>query len=480
MRPFPPPPPSFLSASSSSTTSSATTSPTIRPGTANAHANANMNLSRNWDALTASLISAGVNANADSRSRNNTVNEQEQPAEAPTPPSKPQSRPQTSCQPPSQREKEVTAHAHRRPPSPQKTRPKRRPTSAFDDLFADILDALASSGLDTDHGTKTRARTASARYRSTGRLRTGTGVRGNDDMGIEDEETGLVDVQVHGELKKLKHSISERNLSTSARYKSDIQLLDRLILAHRAEQLETSNLKADLAAERELTRSLQLRLLEQKAKHAEEVEGMGKANRRALKVLMELQKEEYLSWAREVLEPNMEIIELGVRRRIANWERGKRERMVLKRQSSRTRNIQQHQRQPQTRHDHHHQQQQQQQEVHPFARTRDRDNSVSAPAYSYNDSSPEEKKISSSRLVHGTSSGGAGGLARRRSSVRGSWGTRKGSVRIKVEGASGDGSLRNRERAGERARQQQMEMQRHDHKEWEDGDGHPFVHALCK
>ncbi|WVF72405.1 hypothetical protein IAT40_007220 [Kwoniella sp. CBS 6097] len=462
MRPFPPPPPSFLSASSTSSTSSTstssmtTTSPTIRPS-----------IVRD---IASSLIGASENKNRDKEAPTPLPKSQPRPLLIPQ---QPRSQPQRLLQSQAQAQIHSQAQSHQRPHSPAKTK-SRRPTSAFDNLFADILDALASSGLETDHPTQgtSRARTTS-RHRSTVRLHTRP----------DTELDGPVRVQVHGELKKLKHSISERNLSNSAKYKTDIQLLDRLILAHRAEQLEMSDLKAELAAERELTRSLQFKLAEQGAKHAEEVDGMGKANRRALKVLLELQKEEYVSWAREVLEPNMEIIELGVRRRIANWERGKRERMVLKRQSSQVRN-----RIPRS-HSQTYDLGEERQQVHPFARQ-----SAMVQTQAHNESSPEEKG-KSSRPVTAISvgGGGGGGLVRRRSSVRGSWATRKGSVRIKVEGTrggaavgggSGSGSLRYRERASERDRdrvgQKQAEIHREQaNEEWEDG-GHPFVHALCK
>ncbi|WVR05000.1 hypothetical protein IAU60_002012 [Kwoniella sp. DSM 27419] len=188
----------------------------------------------------------------------------------------------------------------------------RRPPSAYDALFANVLDALASTGLtsDTDAG----------------------GVYSGQQRGLhEGLQRGPPGLEpdhgrVHGELKRLHHSISARQLVDRERNHHDRQSVERVLLAHRREQAEHARVRAELAAERELSKRLRSQLEERETRCEGEMAAAQRASKRAIRVLMDLQRDEFVSWDHRLGE-RLEEVELGVRRRIANWERAKREGM---------------------------------------------------------------------------------------------------------------------------------------------------------
>nr|XP_018264084.1 uncharacterized protein I303_03962 [Kwoniella dejecticola CBS 10117]OBR86242.1 hypothetical protein I303_03962 [Kwoniella dejecticola CBS 10117] len=124
---------------------------------------------------------------------------------------------------------------------------------------------------------------------------------------------------VDNELSRLKHSISERNLNDRRRSAQDIETIDNLIADHKREMREFERVKAELVEEK----ALSARLKEENKRLQREYEGKieegKKANKKALKILMGIQKEEFLSWAKE-LRPYIHEIEMGVQRRISDWQ----------------------------------------------------------------------------------------------------------------------------------------------------------------
>ncbi|OCF55181.1 hypothetical protein L486_07294 [Kwoniella mangroviensis CBS 10435] len=181
--------------------------------------------------------------------------------------------------------------------SPSVPSPKPRRPTVFDDLFTDLITSLDKSTSDL----------------STSREDIGIAIPSSSPM--KSKYLG-----VDNDLHLLKHSISERNLSDSRRSAQDLNLVDKLMEDHKKELKEFEKVKQQLKEERELNSRLKMENHKMKEQHEQKIEEMKKANKKALKILMGLQREEFLNWSNG-LKPYINQIDQAVRDRINNWEK---------------------------------------------------------------------------------------------------------------------------------------------------------------
>ncbi|WWC85272.1 uncharacterized protein L201_000134 [Kwoniella dendrophila CBS 6074] len=183
--------------------------------------------------------------------------------------------------------------------STSSTLPKR--PSIFDNVVVDLLSAIGN--------TTTHTETASFRSRSSGNP--------------PKVPPKMALLGVDGELHKLKHSISERNLIDSRRSTKDLKAIDRLMENHRKELKEIQKIKKELEEERRTRQRLEIEKEEMRSKYENRLEETQKANKKALKILMNLQKQEFLKWSKD-LRGHLPEIEVGIKKRINNWEKSAR------------------------------------------------------------------------------------------------------------------------------------------------------------
>ncbi|WVQ70327.1 uncharacterized protein L199_008553 [Kwoniella botswanensis] len=185
-----------------------------------------------------------------------------------------------------------SSHLSRSVPSPKPKRP-----TVFDNLFTDLITSLdkSTSDLNTSREDIAISIPSSSRMRS-------------KYLGLDND------------LHLLKHSISERNLSDSRRSAQDLNLVDKLMEDHKKELKEFEQVKQQLKEERELNSRLKMEIYKMKEQHEKKIEEMKKANKKALRILMGLQREEFLNWSNG-LKPYINQIDQAVRDRINNWEK---------------------------------------------------------------------------------------------------------------------------------------------------------------
>ncbi|WVW83371.1 hypothetical protein I302_105390 [Kwoniella bestiolae CBS 10118] len=127
-------------------------------------------------------------------------------------------------------------------------------------------------------------------------------------------------VAVDNDLHLLKHSISERNVSDSRRSAQDLNLVEKLMEDHKRELKELEKIKYQLKVEKEENAKLRRENERMKEDHARKMDDLREANKRALKILMGLQRDEFICWSRG-LKPYLREIDQAVRNRIDNWEK---------------------------------------------------------------------------------------------------------------------------------------------------------------
>ncbi|WWC69666.1 uncharacterized protein I206_103609 [Kwoniella pini CBS 10737] len=123
-------------------------------------------------------------------------------------------------------------------------------------------------------------------------------------------------IEINNELKNLKHSISERNLNDKRRTNKELELINNLIKNHKLELLEFEKTKKELIEQKEMIKKFK----NENEKLQKEFEEFKKSNKKALKILMNLQKDEFLFWSGNQLKPYLKEIELGIKFRIKNWQ----------------------------------------------------------------------------------------------------------------------------------------------------------------
>ncbi|WRT66919.1 uncharacterized protein IL334_003884 [Kwoniella shivajii] len=174
----------------------------------------------------------------------------------------------------------------------------KRPTIPNVYLFKDILSALGESSSEPEHEPKYV----------------------HEDKAEDIPHIARETLAVDNELHRLKRSISERNLSNNRNTQHDIQSIEKLLHQHKLEKMEFDRTKIELSKEKDLNTRLMRDMEKMKMKFQDRLEESQKANKKALKILMGLQRDEFISWSKELI-PHLQQIDSGIKMRIKNWEK---------------------------------------------------------------------------------------------------------------------------------------------------------------